>query len=216
MGWSGTGMLAEPETLAKELEAQKARARDLDARRRTTTDTTAADRVETLLNETRGQGVVDEIERLVDASRGGEADAGKTADERLKELAAKLDMAEGLLEWPELVTNARRAYEQTDQEVSRYGNPQDRAELEELETRMNAAIRDQNPESLRAVLTDLQQLGGRAMARDPSMWIQALQEMASFPPGSYSDPSVAQRLIRVGMEAVMRKDGDGVQANQDS
>ena len=147
-----------------------------------------------------------DIQRLVDASRGGEADAAKTADERLKDLAAQLDRAEDGLEWPRLEGEARRQLQHTREAVEASNDYKLRSQLQSLEAELNAALRARDKETIEARIGDANDLWFSANQRDPRFWGAVFHWLKSEPLSLFRDQMTARRLLEQGETAFARGD----------
>jgi molecular chaperone DnaK len=203
--------IPDSEELRQELSAQQKRLRAAREAHRDVPDMEVEQRVGQHLGDIRDQGTVDDIERRVEAAQGGGNDEAKTADERLKDLAAKLDEIEGLLEWPTLEQQAVDELQVTRDAVEQYGEREQKEELKELEAELRAAIRGKDPEALRAKIDDLRRLRVRANLKNPGFWIAWFRYLEETPLENYTDRITAERLLQQGNEALNSNDPDSLE-----
>lgn len=195
---------ASPALLASELAAQKVRLEALSEGAETV-QSDAANRVRDLLFEIEMQDTIGDIENLIRAAH-GEMDAAKTADERLKDLAAKLDQADDWLEWPQLEAKANKELADAREAVERAENRALQSQLVTLEREMQAAIRAHDKETLEARIKDADEIWFQARQGDPNFWIGAFLFAKDKPRAAFSDGFSAQRLIAQGDEALSRRE----------
>jgi molecular chaperone DnaK len=190
---------ADPAVLQATVEAMRERLVTLrgDAFRNGTPQLlTTLDRVE--------QGLV-EVERDLEAARGGNEDAGQRARRSLLELDADLEQVEQTKRWPELEARKVRTLTWASSCIAQYGTPREQKLFEEVSDAIDRAASEQDPRELQRQLRLASQLGETAWYRDPATW-EYLFEDAASKADSATDLPLAQTLVREGREALTRGD----------
>ena len=195
---------ASPALLQRELDAQKVRLESL-AEGAGTVQSDAADKVRDLLFDIEMQDTIGDIENLIRAAA-GEMDAAKTADERLKDLAAQLDDADDWLEWPQLEARAEREMNFAREAVQRAEDRSLENQLATLEREMQVALRAKDKETVEARIKDSDEIWFAARQSDPNFWVGLLMMAKEKPRHIYSDYAQAQRLFEQGDDALNRSD----------
>jgi molecular chaperone DnaK len=194
---------ADPEVLQATAEAMRDRLVSLrgDAFRNGTPQILGTlDRVE--------QGLA-EVERDLEAARGGNEDAGQRARRSLLELDAELEQVEQTKRWPELEERKVRTMTWASACISQYGTPREQKLFEEVSDAIERAAGERDPRELQRQLRLASQLGETAWYRDPSTW-EFLFEDAASKVDSASDLPRAQTLVREGREALARDDNQAL------
>ncbi|NVB40470.1 Hsp70 family protein [Pseudenhygromyxa sp. WMMC2535] len=190
---------ADPEVLFASAEAMRARLGQLrgDAFRSGTPAMLGIlDRVEQGLSE---------VERDLEAARGGNEDAGQRARRSLIELDAELEEVEQSKRWPELEERKVRTMTWASSCISQYGTPREQKLFEEVADAIDRAAKEHDPRELQRQLRLARQLGETAWYRDPGTWEYLFEDAASQADAA-SDLPLAQSLIREGREALGRQD----------
>ena len=190
---------ADPEVLQANVEGMRARLVTLrgDAFRNGTPQVLGLlDRVE--------QGLA-EVERDLEATRGGNEDAGQRARRSLLELDADLEQVEQTKRWPELEERKLRTMTWAASSISQYGTPREQKLFEEVSEAIDRAAAEHDPRELQRQLRLATQLGETAWYRDPSTW-EYLFEDAASKADSATDLPLAQTLVREGRQALERDD----------
>lgn len=190
---------ADPEVLAATAEAMRDRLVQLrgDAFRNGTPQMLSVlDRVE--------QGLA-EVERDLEAARGGNDDAGQRARRSLIELDAELEDVEQAKRWPELEERKIRTLTWASSCISQYGTPREQKLFEEVSDAIDRAAKEHDPRELQRQLRLARQLGETAWFRDPATW-EFLFEDAASQADAATDLPLAQSLVREGRAAMERDD----------
>jgi molecular chaperone DnaK len=190
---------AEPDVLEATIEAMRRRLFQLrgDAFRQGLPQVLGIlDRVEQGLHE---------VERDLEAARGGNDDAGQRARRSLIELDAELEEVEQTKRWPELEERRIRTMTWASSALAQYGTPREQKLFEEVGAAIERAAADKDPRELQRQLRLARQLGETAWYRDPSTW-EYLFEDAVSQSSQASDLPLAQSLIREGRQAMERRD----------
>ena len=195
---------ATPALLGRELDAQKARLETL-SEGAGTIQSAEADRVRDLLFEIEMQDTLGAIESLIRAAS-GEMDAAKTADEPLKELAARLDEADDWLEWPQLEAKAAKELALTREAVEMAEDRGLENQLTTLERELQAALRARDRETAQARIKDTDAIWFQARQKDPNFWFSLLMIAKDKPRHLFSDYGAVQRLFGQADDAVNRGD----------
>ncbi|PRP99906.1 Hsp70 family protein [Enhygromyxa salina] len=194
---------ADPEVLQAIAETMRARLVTLrgDAFRNGTPQMLGAlDRVEQRLAEVEGD---------LEATRGGNEDAGQRARRSLLELDAELEQVEQVKRWPELEERKVRTMTWASACISQYGTPREQKLFEEVSDAIDRAAGEQDPRELQRQLRLANQLGETAWYRDPSTW-EYLFEDAASKADSATDLPLAQSLVREGRQALARDDNQAL------
>jgi molecular chaperone DnaK len=150
-----------------------------------------------------------EVERDLEATLGGNEDAGQRARRSLLELDADLDQLEQTKRWPELEERKVRTLAWAGSCISQYGTPREQKLFEEVSQSVDRAASEQDPRELQRQLRLANQLGETAWFRDPSTW-EFLFEDAASKVDAATDLPLAQSLVREGREALSRNDNAGL------
>ncbi len=196
---------ASASVLQAELDQQKGRLRQLSLDADTVSGP-VANEVRDILFALEASDALSEVEKLVATAKGGEVDAAKSADERLKDLAAELDRAEDLLEWPRLEAKAESELQHARDAVASADDSALRGQLATLEGEMRAALRARDKETVEARLRDADDIWFEARQRDPNFWVHMFHIAQEKPISAFTDPQQARRLLQEGDEALNRRD----------
>jgi molecular chaperone DnaK len=199
-----SSVISTQQVLGKELAAQRERLKFLHEDVNSIEGVDAQE-ARNLLFMLEMQDTLQDIERLVAAS-GDEADAAKTADERLKDFAAQLDRAEDLIEWPKTESDALRGLESARQAVERSSDSNLHGQLRTLESELQAALRARDKETVAARTQDAGDLWFNAHQSNPNFWIALYESAREKPVSLYRDSYAAQRLLEQGQDALNRRD----------
>jgi molecular chaperone DnaK len=150
-----------------------------------------------------------EVERDLEAARGGNDDAGQRARRSLIELDAELEEVEQTKRWPELEERRIRTMTWASSALAQYGTPREQKLFEEVSAAIDRAAADKDPRELQRQLRLASQLGETAWYRDPDTW-EYLFEDACSQASEASDLPLAQSLIREGRQAIERRDNAGL------
>jgi molecular chaperone DnaK len=150
-----------------------------------------------------------EVERDLEATLGGNEDAGQRARRSLLELDADLDQLEQSKRWPELEERKVRTLAWAGSCISQYGTPREQKLFEEVSQSIDRAAAEHDPRELQRQLRLASQLGETAWYRDPSTWEYLFEDAASKVDAA-TDLPLAQSLVREGREALTRNDNAGL------
>jgi hypothetical protein len=112
-------------------------------------------------------------------------------------------------QWPILVQEAHQKVRATREIAEEHGQDGDKNRLKKLEAGIEAAIGEEDVESLEARLGDLQELGTEVVVRHPDFWIgylQHLEEQREQMP----DQDAADRLFLQAQLSISHKDLDAL------
>jgi len=186
---------ASPEALNEGLTAAKARLSELrgTAFRRGSPEVLA------------GLGTADEalaeIERDVEAARGGDADAGQKARRGLLDFDALLEQAESGLRWPELEESTREEIAAASEWVARLGTATEQRLLDEAMRACDRARAGKQAVELQRQLRTIRKLSSAAFFRHPQAWEWQF-ESASSRLSEASDVAKAEQLVQQGRRAL--------------
>ncbi|HVI00087.1 MAG TPA: Hsp70 family protein [Enhygromyxa sp.] len=150
-----------------------------------------------------------EVERDLEATRGGNEDAGQRARRSLLELDADLEEVEQTKRWPELEERKIRTMTWAASCISQYGTPREQKLFEEVSQAIDRAASEHDPRELQRQLRLASQLGETAWYRDPGTW-EFLFEDAASKADSAIDLPLARSLVTEGRAAVTRNDNQAL------
>jgi molecular chaperone DnaK len=194
-----------PQVLEEELDDQRKRLKKL-SEDVGEVQGNVADEIRDRLFMLEATGVLQEVERLVNAARGGEMDAAKTADERLKDMAAQLDEAEDALEWPRLETRAEEDLKAAHEAVQNSDASHLNSKLSQIEGELRAALRSLDKETVKARLSDIGEVWFDARQSDPNFWVALFFNAKDKPLSVFRDEFTARRLLQDGEAALNARD----------
>jgi molecular chaperone DnaK len=142
-----------------------------------------------------------DIERDVEAARGGDADAGQKARRGLLDLDAQLEQAESGLRWPELEETVREELALASSWVAQFGSPLEQKLFDEAMRACERARAGRQSVELQRHLRSVRKLGNAAFFRHPSAWEWQF-ETASSRVSEASDVARAEELVRKGRRAL--------------
>lgn len=146
-----------------------------------------------------------EVERDIEAARGGDADAAQKARRGLLEVDATLDAIEADGKFPELEEEAVGAVSWASMWVSRFASPQEQRLFDEAVGGVEKARRARQVQELQRRIRQVRQLGNAAYYKHPDAW-QEQFEYAASDVSSMSDLPKAEKLIADGRAALARGD----------
>jgi molecular chaperone DnaK len=189
---------ASPEALEANLDALRARIAALrsDAFRRGATQT-----VRKLAEIERGFA---DIERDIEAAKGGDADAAQKARRSLIELDGALEETELDKRWPELEDKARSHLAWAGGWISRYGSDREKQLFDEVVEAVDRARGSKEPRELERQLRLVDDLGTAAFHRHPEAW-EWMFESAASDVSRATDLPKAELLVREGRAAMARR-----------
>jgi len=146
------------------------------------------------------ESVDSEIEDDLNRAEGGDAEAAVRAGHALARLGQMLEDVEREAE-PKLAVSAMNETEEWVGKVAAaYGDLQQQALFDELQTRARDARNSHDPRLARQVEEDLLELGQTIYWLQPGAWIAKFQELASE--STFVDPDAAASLVRDGRTAL--------------
>lgn len=158
--------------------------------------------IETLANVERQ---LSEAERDIDASHGGDLDAGQRARRTLIEIDGVLADVDLLRKWPELESQARSVAISASGILGTYGNDSERSLLQDVLTAMEKARKEKDAAELERQIRLVQRLQSGAYNRSPEAWESYFANAASEMSQSRDVPA-AQRLVNEGKAALAAND----------
>jgi len=197
----------EPKHIAKDLEGEESRLKKLKHEVYLVNDKN----IEQEFSDGEVNEEIDEIRNDIQAAIGGDPDAVEKADRRLKELKQKLDSMECLLDWPitlkqynEIISNCKNI-------VDKYGNDEDKDQLETLEKEAKKAIDNKDLKRLKTITEEILGIRWAVLFRQPGFWVSAFQEIKNDP-GRFTNQRRAEELIKEGSIALQRQDLDSLKS----
>jgi molecular chaperone DnaK len=142
-----------------------------------------------------------EVDRDIDAARGGDADAGQKARRALLELDATLEECEADKRWPELEDQARSEVANASRWVSELGSPLEQQLLTEVSQAVEKARAARSSEELQRQLRLVRNLSSACFQRHPQAW-EWLFDSAAADADHATDLVRAQALVRDGRRAI--------------
>jgi molecular chaperone DnaK len=142
-----------------------------------------------------------DIERDVEAARGGDADAGQKARRGLLDLDAQLEQAESGLRWPELEETVREELALASSWVAQFGSPTEQKLFDEAMRACERARAGRQSVELQRHLRSVRKLGNAAFFRHPSAWEWQFETAASRV-SEASDVARAEELVQKGRRAL--------------
>jgi molecular chaperone DnaK len=188
---------ASPETLAAALQNHRQRLRQV---RWTGEGIDKMVRIELML---------DEAERDLKASQGGDADAGQKAQRNLQEVDALLDELEMVDRWSELDADARAESVNATRWVSTYGSESEKHLLEETLEAVEQARKKRQVHDLERELRQVRHLANAAFNRNPESVRLHFDHMASRADQARDLPK-ARDLVKQGQTALAKNQLDRV------
>lgn len=146
-----------------------------------------------------------ELERDLEAARGGDADAAQKARRSLLELDAMLEELELAKHWPELVEKAVRRLGNAGYYVARWGTPAEQRLYGEVSAAVDRAQAQKQITELNRQLRLVNELGNAAYFRNPEVWEDEFEEVQSRLERA-SDQARAQALVQQGKAALASSD----------
>ncbi len=196
---------ASPEVLETTFAALKRRITEL----RSTSFRTGATALLTSLNPV-DMGL-EEVERDIEAARGGDLDAAQKARRTLLELDAHLEAVEMQKRWPELENEARDRLAWASRWIAELGTPPEQQLFTELQDSVREARDHKDPVDLQRHLRLVRQLGTASFYRHPEAWGWMFESAASEVDRATDLPR-AQTLVQRGRDALARGDRQSLQS----
>ncbi len=190
---------ASPETLRASATALAGRLAELrtDAFRRGVKETIAR------LGEV--ENALADVERDLEAARGGDADAAQKARRTLLELDARMEEVEAERRWPELEQDARDWLAWAASNLAAYGSPVEQKLFDEVAAATQRAREARQVGELARQLRVVRQLNAAAFNKNPRAWEMRFDSVASRVDAATDLPR-AQTLVKDGRRAVERGD----------
>jgi len=197
----------EPEHIARDLEEEEKRLEKLKQK--------AYGIKEKNIEEKLSDGEVDEeineIRSDIQAAKGGDPDAMEKADRGLKEFKQKLDSVEYLSNWPIALKQYTEIIDDCKDIVSKYGNDEDKDQLETLEKEAKKAIDNKDLKRLKTITEEILGIRWAVLFRQPGFWVSVFQEIKNDP-GRFTNQRRAEELIEEGSIALQRQDLDSLKS----
>jgi len=155
---------------------------------------------EVVANLSNADVALQEIERDVNAAKGGDADAGQKARRGLLDFDVLLVQAESGLSWPELDETSAEAMANASDWVAQFGSPTEQRLLDEALAACERARKGRQPTELQRHLRTVRKLHHACFYRHPRAWEWELEAAASRI-SEASDLSRAEQLVQQGLRA---------------
>ena len=197
----------EPEHIARDLEEEEKRLEKLKQK--------AYGIKEKNIEEKLSDGEVDEeineIRSDIQAAKGGDPDAVEKADRGLKEFKQKLDSVEYLSSWPVTLKQYNEIISNCKDIVDKYGNDEDKDQLETIEKEAKKAIDNKDIKRLKTITEEILGIRWAILFRQPGFWVSVFQEIKNDP-GRFTNQRRAEELIEEGSIALQRQDLDSLKS----
>ncbi len=154
---------------------------------------------------------IDEIRNDIRAAKGGDPDAVEKADRCLKGLKQRLDSIEYLLNWPITLKQYNEIVSNCKDIVDKYGNDEDKDQLETLEKEAKRAIDNKDLKRLKIITEEILGIRWAVLFRQPGFWVSVFQEIKNDP-GKFTNHRRAEELIEEGSIALQRQDLDSLKS----
>lgn len=197
----------EREALAKDLEDAKRRMQELDDQARRNHSPEALEE----LNKINSRHPEEKISALVTASGNAEDDAGKGAEEEIRQVRKSLDKVEAELQWPVIQEAARKQMDDLRGMMAEIGEPADQPACDELFARIDEAIQNHDITQLQYSLAELGELRWQILTRQPSFWVYMFDNIKKDTNIKFTNADRAQKLIREGDQAILDRNVDKLQ-----
>ena len=197
----------EPEHIAKDLEGEESRLKKLKHEVYFVNDKN----IEQEFSNGKANEEIDEIKNDIQAAKGGDPDAVEKAVRGLKELKQRLDSIEYLLNWPITLKEYNEIISNSKNIVDRYGNDEDKDQLEILEKEAKKAINSKDLNRLKTITEEILGIRWAVLFKQPGFWVSVFQEIKNDP-GRFTNPRRAKELIEEGSIALQRQDMDSLKS----
>lgn len=166
-----------------------------------------------ILDDIKNQRLVEEIDTAFNLFENDESDNGQVLVNRLRNLRVELDELEDILEWPSLVEEATKEKNWCKEEVEncKYADSTDEQNFQRISKDMEEAIQQKNPDHLRRVIADLDELYFIIVHKDPGWWVQRF-EVISEKRSELTDQTLANNLISQCHRAIDNNDLEGLKS----
>jgi molecular chaperone DnaK len=197
----------EPEHIDKDLEGEESRLERLKHEVLLVNDKN----IEQEFSDGEANEEIDEIRNDIKAAKGGDPDAVEKADRGLKGLKERLDSMEHLLNWPITLAQYNEIISNCKNIVAKYGNDEDKDQLETLEKEAKKSIDNKDLKRLKTITEEILGIRWAVLFRQPGFWVSAFQEIKNDP-GRFTNQRRAEELIEEGSIALQRQDSDSLKS----
>lgn len=197
----------EPEHIAKDLEGEEDRLKKIKHEVYLVNDKN----IEQEFSDGEANEEIDEIRNDIQAAKGGDPDAVEKADRCLKGLKQRLDSIEYLLNWPITLKQYKEIISNCKDIVDKYGNDEDKDQLETLEKEAKKAIDNKDLKRLKTITEEILGIRWAVLFRQPGFWVSVFQEIKNDP-GRFTNQRRAKELIEEGSIALQRQDLDSLKS----
>ena len=197
----------EPEHIVKDLEAEEDRLKKIKHEVYLVNDKN----IEQEFSDGEANEEIDEIRNDIQAAKGGDPDAVEKADRCLKGLKQRLDSIEYLLNWPITLKQYNEIINNCKNIVDKYGNDEDKDQLETLEKEAKKAIDNKDLKRLKTITEEILGIRWAVLFRQPGFWVSVFQEIKNDP-GRFTNQRRAEELIEEGSIALQRQDLDSLKS----
>ncbi len=194
------------EELEKEAGIQKQR---LETAREKAEKTDAL-KAKSALGRINDQRMVAHIDSLIEAA-GGDSEATKELDRRLRELAAAIDEVEDAVEWPTLLEKAEESRREADRIAQEYGESRDRHRLRRLFEEAQSAVDEGDHDLLRRCIEEIDYGYIAILERRPEFHVARFNWLAERIQ-SMREPAQAELLLGQGRRAINTNDLEALKA----
>jgi len=198
----------EPEHIAQDLEDEEDRFKKLKQE----VYQIKNKNIEQKLSEEKLNEEIDEIKNDIQAAKGGDPDSVEKAYRGLKELKQKLDSIEYLSRWPITLKQYTEITDDCKDIVSKYGNDEDKNQVDTLEKEAKKAISNKDLKRLEKITKDILSIRWAVVFRIKDFWIGAFQEIKENPNRFTNKQKRAEELIEQGSIALQRQDLDSLKS----
>lgn len=141
---------------------------------------------------------LNQLDNLNEKGR-GDYDRSHEVQERLSELATKLDEIESDIKLPQLEKELEEELEKTEEVTDRFGNEKDEQILSKIKSEIEKVKEMKNIKHLKNALDKLHELYWRILIQQPGYWVSVLNNInESFEEIHWSDHSKARALLDRG------------------
>ena len=164
------------------------------------------------LTKIKSENLVGEVENALDLiDKGG--DAEDMLLNRLRGLRIGIDEVESALEWPVLVKNAENNKENAEKLIngSDYADNSDKEFLSRLCKEHAYALEAEDPDLIRRVISELDDLYYSVARKDPGFWVTLFENIHSSR-SDMTDQGLANDLIGQGRRSIDNNDVEGLRS----
>lgn len=192
---------ADPDALARSLETLRDRIKEVRTQAFRDGQTAALSRFKGT------EALIGEVQRDLEAARGGDADAGQRARRRFLELESMVHDVELSRSWPELESKATQTLASAHEWVSQHGTEIEQRLLDQASHAAQSAREARDASELQRQLRVVRRLRNAAYFRHPEAW-QWQFEAAASEAHTATDLPRAKTLVTQGQQALQRGDID--------